>query len=390
MLRKSRVIIFVQTRTAYAHRAIQFMAPKWIWVDTDAGVDDAVALCAALKLQKEWGYVVKGISTSFGNTTAENVNINVRKVMKSCVEDLGGIGCGIFAGAERGLRGETADASYFHGKDGLGDAEIENPVDVLLEGKGAVDGIVAAAEDALREGAKLSVVTIGPCTNFALAMKEEGRGEWTKGVDRLVVMGGCGNAHGNATRVAEFNVKADVTAAAYVFENWRRPLTVVSWDLCCVNPIPWSDFHSAVNKDKVCANVAGAKRQQHIGFAYLTDKSFHDSLRSSPSQHDSSVGRFLKIICRDIYSNEKDAEKRSGEGAVMCDFLAVACAVDEDVVVEGAMVNVEVETAECMTNGMTLVDWGCYDGVEEREKRVKWVKEVDMQRVVKMLEKTVE
>jgi inosine-uridine nucleoside N-ribohydrolase len=168
-------------------------------------------------------------------------------------------------------------------------------------------------------------------------------------------MGGCGNAHGNATRVAEFNVKADVTAAAHVFEHWRGEMTVVSWDLCCGNPIPWRSFHEAVSKEL----------------------------------HEGEVGKFLKAICRDIYSSEKDADKRSGEGAVICDFLAVAVAIDRTVVRRWEVVNVEVETGGSITEGMTVVDWGCYDGVKGREKNVEWVTAVDMGRVVEMLGMTV-
>ncbi|GMI36164.1 hypothetical protein TrCOL_g3775 [Triparma columacea] len=336
--------------------------PKWVWIDSDAGVDDAVALCAALKLQKGWGYEMKGVSTSFGNTSADNVNVNVRKVMASCLKDGSG-GCPIFAGAQGGLRGETADASYFHGKDGLGDAGLDDPVEVTLDGRGAVEGLVGVAEDAKREGAELIVVTIGPLTNLAEAMMRGGRGGggggggggWMGGVANLVVMGGCGNAHGNATRVAEFNVKADVTAAAHVFEHWRGEMTVVSWDLCCGNPIPWRSFHEAVSKEL----------------------------------HEGEVGKFLKAICRDIYSSEKDADKRSGEGAVICDFLAVAVAIDRAVVRKWEMVNVEVETGGSITEGMTVVDWGCYDGVKGREKNVEWVTAVDMGRVVEMLGMTV-
>ena len=218
-----------------------------------------------------------------------------------------------------------------------------------------MEGLIGVGEEAKREGAELVIVTIGPLTNLAQAMMEGGGGGWMGGVERLVVMGGCGNAHGNASRVAEFNVKADVTAAAHVFEHWRGQMTVVSWDLCCGNPIPWRAFHEAVSKE----------------------------------HHEGEVGRFLKAICRDIYSSEKDADKRSGEGAVICDFLAVACAIDRAVVRGREMVNVEVETGGGITEGMTVVDWGCYDGVEGREKSVEWVKELDMEKAIEMLGATV-
>lgn len=149
------------TTPILVHRQLRRMSARWLIIDTDAGVDDAVALCAGLKLQKDWGYEMKGITTSFGNTALENVNLNVRKVVTSCMKDIAGptSSCPIYPGAERGLKGETADASYFHGKDGLGDAEYKEPVEATLEMKGAVEGIVGVAEEAKREGAELTVVT---------------------------------------------------------------------------------------------------------------------------------------------------------------------------------------------------------------------------------------
>ena len=45
----------------------------------DAGIDDGFALCMALELSRNYGKTVKLITTTFGNTNIENVNINVAK-----------------------------------------------------------------------------------------------------------------------------------------------------------------------------------------------------------------------------------------------------------------------------------------------------------------------
>ena len=50
---------------------------KWLIVDTDAGTDDAVALCMSMQQQKENGFELKLITTCFGNVNLEKVNINV-------------------------------------------------------------------------------------------------------------------------------------------------------------------------------------------------------------------------------------------------------------------------------------------------------------------------
>eukprot|EP00931_Biecheleriopsis_adriatica_P040227 TRINITY_DN23035_c0_g1_i1.p1 TRINITY_DN23035_c0_g1~~TRINITY_DN23035_c0_g1_i1.p1 ORF type:complete len:131 (+),score=29.70 TRINITY_DN23035_c0_g1_i1:40-393(+) len=98
---------------------------RWMVIDTDAGIDDAVALCMALKLARRYGFELKLITACFGNTTVDQVCVNVAKCLVACcpkAEDLKGTTPLIVRGASCCFAGEAIHASHFHGKDGLGDA----------------------------------------------------------------------------------------------------------------------------------------------------------------------------------------------------------------------------------------------------------------------------
>ena len=88
-----------------------------------------------------------------------------------------------------------------------------------------------------------------------------------------------------------------------------------------------------------------------------------------------------------MYKQEKDSEKRSGEGAVICDLVAVLVAMEPGIVVKSEMVHVEVEgNSKAIGWGATVVDWGhCYDGAE-RKRMVEWITEIDVEMYARMVE----
>jgi purine nucleosidase len=201
-----------------------------------------------------------------------------------------------------------------------------------------------------KEGATLTIITLGPLTNLALALALDknlvGR------VGRLVAMMGCGNGRGNATRVAEFNAWCDPEATARVLRGgWA--VEVVSWELCQAFPIPWEPFDQALASDGT-----------HNRFlSKILDKAFVQS-------------RAGEDPCR-----QKDL------GAVICDALAVAVALDPTVAMVSDDVHVDMELAGVHSRGQTVVDWGCYDGVR-REPNCDWVRRVDMEKYCSMITET--
>ena len=89
------------------------------------------------------------------------------------------------------------------------------------------------AADALRDvinanAGDITLVTLGPLTNVALALLHEP--ELAQKVSRCTIMGGIGAGHGNATPTAEYNIWVDPEAAKIVFESGMK-MTMVGWDI---------------------------------------------------------------------------------------------------------------------------------------------------------------
>eukprot|EP01063_Lacrimia_lanifica_P008122 TRINITY_DN1525_c0_g3_i1.p1 TRINITY_DN1525_c0_g3~~TRINITY_DN1525_c0_g3_i1.p1 ORF type:complete len:344 (+),score=110.75 TRINITY_DN1525_c0_g3_i1:115-1146(+) len=329
------------------------MARKWLAIDTDAGIDDAVGLCLAFRLAASSGYDLKLVTCVQGNCPVDRVAVNVTK----CREYSGASGVAVAVGAASALDGSQLDACYFHGQDGLGDAEGLAPhggVENAAEGTGCgVEALCTLARDAAEGGAHLTVVTLGPLTNVALALRQDPA--FADRVSELIVMGGCGNGRGNATRVAEFNIYNDVPAAAEVFAAWapRPTMTVLSWEMCVAHPIPYSAY---------------------------------DSLLTVGLDGHTPAGDFLARILDKAFGAAAPSRRRPGAaGAVICDAYTVAYALNPAMFSNIEDVHVEVETESPLTKGMTVVDFGtCYDGAA-RPRHVKWVNEMSMDGFVAML-----
>ena len=115
-------------------------------IDTDAGVDDAVAIILALRSPVLVS--VTALTCVNGNTSLSNVASNV---LKCCQYASPGAPPPVYLGASAGLSGEVPDASYFHGRDGLGDAGLPPPpqatLDLLDENIDAVQAMIKAASE---------------------------------------------------------------------------------------------------------------------------------------------------------------------------------------------------------------------------------------------------
>lgn len=176
-----------------------------IWIDTDTGVDDAVALLCALKLDK---LAIRGISSVAGNVEHAKTFKNCRNVLAYAGrEDIK-----VYPGAIKPMCVELDDASEVHGKDGLGGVVIpESPAE--KETMHAWDAIYEAAK---KEGGKLQIVAVGPLTNIANAIISHPD---LKGmIKRILIMGGAA-VGGNATMAAEFNIYADPHSAETVMQS---------------------------------------------------------------------------------------------------------------------------------------------------------------------------
>ena len=190
------------------------MSAKQVLIDTDCGIDDAVAIMIALASPE---LEVLGISTVSGNVPLERVTDNVLRLLGF----LGRTEIPVFRGASLPLVERVHRAEGIHGANGLGNVEL--PASHKLEEKErAPEGISRLA----REHPGLTLLTLGPLTNVAMAVNLYP--ELKERIGNIVTMGGA-IAHGNITRFAEFNFYADPEAVQFVLDS-GIPLTVVTWD----------------------------------------------------------------------------------------------------------------------------------------------------------------
>jgi inosine-uridine nucleoside N-ribohydrolase len=177
-------------------------------LDVDTGVDDAVAIALASRLES---HELVALTTVAGNVPVEIATANTLAVAAWM-----GIDVPIYRGMSEPLARPLHTAREHHGFDGLGG--WKPPVaPAKLETETAPEAIVRLAREHRGE---ITFVFVGPLTNLAVALSLEPRiTEW---VDRLVIMGGAFAVPGNTTAVAEFNIYADPEAAAKVARSAMR------------------------------------------------------------------------------------------------------------------------------------------------------------------------
>ena len=184
-------------------------------IDTDPGIDDAIALFAALASPE---LDVAGLTTVFGNVDVEVATRNALTLL----EVAGRADIPVARGAAAPVAMDYLGAiPQVHGADGLGDGG-----ELVAPSRAALD--VSAAEFLCREAPGATILAIGPLTNLALALRL--RPDLDTLVEQVVVMGGNALGPGNATPAAEANMWNDPEAADVVF-GARWPVTMVGLDV---------------------------------------------------------------------------------------------------------------------------------------------------------------
>lgn len=190
------------------------MAPTRVIIDTDPGVDDAVALLFALRSP---ALDVLGLTTVAGNLKLDQTTRNALTVMENS-----GKSVPVYAGAPRPLREPLETAEHVHGSDGLGDVGFA-PSTASPATTRAPEFII---DTAMRSHEPISLITLGPLTNVALALTEEPRIQ--QKIASIVMMIGAWTI-GNITQLAEFNAGVDPEATDIVFSS-SIPKVMVALD----------------------------------------------------------------------------------------------------------------------------------------------------------------
>jgi len=290
--------------------------PRPFLIDTDVASDDAVALIMALRSPD---VRVVGITTVAGNVDVRQATRNALHTIELCEAKVP-----VYVGAGKPLLRAHQSATWFHGRDGLGDhgypAPRQSPNQLH-----AVEAIIETVE----ANPGLVVVTLGPLTNLALALTRHP--SIASKVGRCVIMGGAPCCEGNVTPAAEYNIWVDPEAARIVMLG-GLPVELVGWQ---------TSRGRAVLDETDIAQIRALKNK-------VADFAIESNSRA-----------------RQAYK-----EQTGEDGISLPDPVAMAIALDPAIGSEWSEHYVDVEIHSELTRGMTVVD-RLNVGADDRN-RVVW------------------
>ncbi len=262
-------------------------------LDTDPGVDDAIALAFACKA----GMDIAGICTVYGNSHLEDTTRNALMLLELVQRSIP-----VFPGAADPLQGEKRLA-HSHGTGGFGGYFLETQL--RAEGQSAESFLIEMLQKADDE--PITIIAIGPVTNLAKVALS--RPDLLKKAAKIILMGGVFGEKGNVSAYAEFNIYNDPFALHTVLSLGHENITIVPANVC-----------------------------RKVTF----DESFFQSVTNS-----TLAEGFTKITKMYVDYYSKDAEYGGFNGGVMYDLLAVALEVEPDLFKsEAARVVVEYSDKE--------------------------------------------
>ncbi|HZU87671.1 MAG TPA: nucleoside hydrolase [Stellaceae bacterium] len=305
------------------------MTARKIIIDTDPGIDDAVAILWALAAPE--ALEVLGIVAVAGNLPVAETERNARRVC----ELAGRRDVPVFAGCARPLLQSPVTAAQVHGETGLGELVLPEP-SLPPQPRHGVDFLIETLREA--EADSVTLCALGPLTDIAVALAKAP--EIAGRVRELVVMGGARAELGNVTPTAEFNIYADPHAAAMVLTS-GLPLVMVPLDAT----------------HKVLSTPARIERVRALG---------------------SGCARAVATL---LAPPAGLPQRRYGIGPPLHDPCVIAYLLRPDLF-EGRLVNVMVETTSPLTIGMTVVDWW---GVTPRPPNARFIEGVDADRLYDLL-----
>jgi purine nucleosidase len=271
-------------------------------IDTDPGVDDALALLMAFD---DPDHRVVALTIAAGNVGLVHT---VANALKLC--EIAGVDVPVHAGCPVPLVHAAADAAFVHGEDGFGDTGYV-PASRRAEDEHAALAILRHARE---QDGRLVLVALGPLTNLALAVRLDP--QLPSRIARLVVMGGAVTGQGNTTVPAEFNIGFDPEAARIVFEAFPQ-FELVDWEAVLRHGFPHADFERW---------LAGGDPRA-VFYASISAKT------------------------------RAWAGDRRGDLWHSADALAMQVALSPGHSARAELRHVEVETEGRLTRGATIVDW---------------------------------
>ena len=191
--------------------------PDPVVIDTDPGVDDAIALLMALSCPQ---LDILGLTTTAGNVPIGPATRNALAILESVGRD----DIPVARGAARPIRGRYAYARDVHSAEGL-----THPLPAPTMGLADTGAVQFLSETLRANPDAVTVIALGPLTNLARLHRDQP--SVLPLAKRVLVMGGAVHTPGNVTPHAEFNFYSDPTAARLVMES-GIPLTLIDMAPC--------------------------------------------------------------------------------------------------------------------------------------------------------------
>jgi inosine-uridine nucleoside N-ribohydrolase len=275
-------------------------APLRVIIDTDPGVDDAMAILLALNSPE---LKVEALTVVPGNVDAAQGLQNALKIVSLA----GRCDVVVAGGAQHPLSQKLITAQFWHGKNGL--AGVELPTSKCkADARFGPDLIIEMAHKYPHE---LTLIPVGPLTNIALAVSKDP--SIASLVRDIVIMGGSVTG-GNVNGAAEANTYNDPEAAQIVFNaGWM--VTMIGSD---------------------------------VGERTLMTRKYLAELQAHHGPQSDFVAKLA-----DFYLTR--SEKSGYSGAAMYDPLAVGVVIDPTLVTLKDM-HVDVETKGEFTRGETVAN----------------------------------
>jgi inosine-uridine nucleoside N-ribohydrolase len=275
-------------------------SPQRVIIDTDPGIDDAMAILLALNSPE---LKVEALTVVPGNVDGRQGLENALKIVSLA----GRCDVTVAGGAQHPLNQKLITAQYWHGPNGL--AGVELPVSKCkADSRFGPDLIVEMVHKYPHE---ITLIPVGPLTNIALAVSKDP--SIVPLVKKIVIMGGSIGG-GNVNGAAEANIYNDPEAASIVFNaGWM--VTMIGSD---------------------------------VGERTLMTRRYLADLQALHGPESDFIAKLA-----DFYLTR--SEKSGYQGAAMYDPLAVATAIDPTLVTLKDM-HVDVETKGEFTRGETVAN----------------------------------
>ncbi len=318
-------------------------------LDVDTGIDDSLALLyAAGSPDAE----IVAVTCVGGNVDARQVAENTRAVLELAGRD----DIEVALGRETPLVRPLVTTPETHGPKGIGYAVLPPPRRPLSE-RHAADLIVAEAR---RRPGQVTLVTLGPATNLAVAVLHDP--ELPLLLRRWVLMGGSYRSPGNTAPTTEWNVSVDPDAMKVALTAFSAPDVVARREAAGLPALPLALGLDVTERAKLLpervaamARRAGsrpdpARRGAEAGAA----RAGSAAPASAPSAATHPVIRFVEDALR--FYMEFHSRYDGFYGAFVHDPLAVAAALDP-ALVRSEELAVDVELGGTLTTGETVTDW---------------------------------